>query len=435
MEERKHRLCNPKCDEAVTGVPGDPTDVGGGQGMRAASHAELDSIRSRWADFTLLTRVPHHAIWSVGTACNLQCRYCYESLPNTEREPAVADVGKALAELLFRQWQFRSQLGIDRSPPSIHFFGGEPLLWFDEIVKTVEHGRSLHPAFGFGITTNLTLMDREKAEWMASRGFSFLCSIDGPEDVHDAFRVDKSGQGSWSRAMSGWVLLKALSDRTEVRGTLMPQFADRVDEILLFLEGLGGTGFVAYPAFEVEWDEEALRAAEDGLMRYAAHWIERFRRKRPPNSGNIRRCLQVFFGSGLERGGPPCGRGDRVLGVRPDGGLVPCHRLTACRGLPPAWHFGSVFSGIDLMRFRESISWDPKKLRPQANYDCNMCPARSTCNGHCIAANYQVTGSRYVVLKAICDFELIYYRVGAMIAGIIRDPALRRWVQGGRGAC
>lgn len=55
----------------------------------------------------------------------------------------------------------------------------------------------------FAFTTNLSLMTLERAKYFAEHNCYIMCSIDGPQIIHDAYRVDIKGNGTFNKAMDG----------------------------------------------------------------------------------------------------------------------------------------------------------------------------------------------------------------------------------------
>ena len=89
---------------------------------------------------------------------------------------------------------------------AVTFYGGEPLLKFDLLKYAVEYSLKLmgDRKLTFSTTSNLTLMTKEMAEFIASiDGFTLLCSIDGPKEIHDKHRKYPSGKDSFEDAMRG----------------------------------------------------------------------------------------------------------------------------------------------------------------------------------------------------------------------------------------
>ena len=130
--------------------------------------------------------------------CNLRCRYCFY-LDRCELYPETSThrMSDEVLETFIRQYIE------DQNCKEIVFSwqGGEPtLLGLDFFKKVVELEKKYCPAhkrIENDLQTNGTLLDDEWCEFLAENDFLVGLSIDGPQDLHDAYRKDKLGQGSF----------------------------------------------------------------------------------------------------------------------------------------------------------------------------------------------------------------------------------------------
>src|SRR6185312_10577478 len=152
---------------------------------------------------------PFHLLTKpVGPICNLDCKYCFylekENLYPGENQWRMSD---AVLEQYIRQY-------IHSQPVTeINFAwqGGEPTLlgveFFRKAValqKKFTGGKIISNA----IQTNGTLLDDEWCEFLVANNFLVGLSIDGPAEMHDAYRVDKRQQPTFDKVMRGLELLK-----------------------------------------------------------------------------------------------------------------------------------------------------------------------------------------------------------------------------------
>src|ERR1041385_3514926 len=143
-----------------------------------------------------------------GPICNLDCTYCYylekEALYPKGHDFRMSD---EVLEAYVRQYIGHQQA------PEVQFAwqGGEPtLLGVDFFRKAV----ALQKKYAAGkkvanaLQTNGTLLDDEWCRFFKEEGFLVGLSVDGPEALHDRYRVDKGGQPTFQRVMRGLELLK-----------------------------------------------------------------------------------------------------------------------------------------------------------------------------------------------------------------------------------
>jgi uncharacterized protein len=147
----------------------------------------------------------------VGPVCNLACKYCFylekEALfPHKERLSEWALPDPVLEEYV--RGYIESQ-----AAPVINFAwqGGEPTLlgveYFRKVValqKKYANGKRLENS----LQTNGILLDDAWCEFLAQNRFLVGLSIDGPRQLHDCYRADKSGAPSFNKVLHGMNCLK-----------------------------------------------------------------------------------------------------------------------------------------------------------------------------------------------------------------------------------
>ena len=83
----------------------------------------------------------------------------------------------------------------------VTFFGGETLMNFPVLQKTVTYARARAAEVGkeidFSLTTNATLLKPDVIEFLANERIGVTISIDGPQEMQDKFRVFSNGKGSY----------------------------------------------------------------------------------------------------------------------------------------------------------------------------------------------------------------------------------------------
>lgn len=140
-------------------------------------------------------------------ACNLRCKYCiYNSSEKGFREFHSESISEKIIKKSIDYMKKHGDKEI-----YISFYGGEPLLRFDLMKYAIEYAREnlKEKDLYFGFTTNLTRMTKEIASYLVKvPNLSIVCSIDGPEDIHDASRVYVDGRGTYQDAMRGLETLK-----------------------------------------------------------------------------------------------------------------------------------------------------------------------------------------------------------------------------------
>ncbi|MBP3790540.1 MAG: radical SAM protein [Methanobrevibacter sp.] len=131
------------------------------------------------------------------TACNLKCRYCYANGGNYGLSIQNISFG-----ILDRLIEYINLNDINK----IEFFGGEPLIAFDEmkyILSKLKNNKNIH----YAIVTNLTCLTEEMVSIFKDYPISITVSLDGPEIVNDKNRYFKNGMGTFKTVCNNINLL------------------------------------------------------------------------------------------------------------------------------------------------------------------------------------------------------------------------------------
>ncbi|MFZ3134499.1 radical SAM protein [Methanothrix sp.] len=141
--------------------------------------------------------------------CNFRCKYCAYNPGNYEYNRSYSNkymefsVAKKAIDYYFSLLLEGRRYNPIRAP-AISFFGGEPLLNFNLIKKCVNYINDRYKddkVLYYGVTTNGTLLDDEKINWLIQNNFDIDISLDGPKDEHDRNRVYKNGKGTFKDVM------------------------------------------------------------------------------------------------------------------------------------------------------------------------------------------------------------------------------------------
>ncbi len=170
-----------------------------------------------------------------GAACNLDCKYCFFlSKQNlyAPRESPLMD--EATLERYLRQLMESS------SGPQVEvsWQGGEPMLrglaFYQRSVQLAERYRRPHQRILHTMQTNGTLVDDEWAAFFKQNNYLVGLSVDGPRALHDAYRVDKQGEGSFDDVLRGWRCLRRHDVDVNILCTIHTANADHPVEVYRF---------------------------------------------------------------------------------------------------------------------------------------------------------------------------------------------------------
>lgn len=314
--------------------------------------------------------------------CNLACTYCFaDGGPfGGDRSLMPSEVAKAAIDFLVAGSPDRDYFEID-------FFGGEPLLNFDVLKRTIAYADSLPgKRFRFTVTTNCLLLNDEVRSFLNERGMQVILSLDGRPEVHDAMRRDRGGRGSYERAVANArALVAGRSDgayRGEgyyVRGTFTRRNLDFTADVRHLLE-LGFNSLSLEPVIGLPSDPYAIRTEDvrrisEEYERLAAYYLERSAAGKPFTFFHF--MLDPSGGACAAKRVIGCGAGWEYAAVAPNGDIYPCHQFVGRR----AYLLGNVRDGIR----RRDIADRFRATTIYSKPECSQCWARFLCSGGCHA--------------------------------------------------
>ena len=180
----------------------------------------------------------------VGSLCNMRCKYCYY----LDKAALYDNHQPKMDEALLENY-IRSNIEGNNSPViAFAWHGGEPLLAGKEFFRKAV---VLQQKYGGGrtiensIQTNGLLIDDEWCQIFRDNNFLVGVSIDGPESIHDAHRVDVGGQPTFARVMKGierlyrnrveYNTLTTINIHSEGRGAEVYNFLRQISVFMQFL--------------------------------------------------------------------------------------------------------------------------------------------------------------------------------------------------------
>jgi uncharacterized protein len=195
----------------------------------------------------LAPRAFHLLAKPTGAVCNLDCAYCFF----LSKEMLYPGSRFRMADELLEEY-IRQLIEAHGDAPEvvIAWQGGEPtLMGVDFFRRSVDLAqRYLRPGQRalYTIQTNGTLLDEQWGAFFREHEFLVGLSIDGPRELHDAYRVDKGGKGSFDRVMKGLAVLREAGVEWNALTTLHAANAAHGAEIYRFLRDDCGAGFMQF---------------------------------------------------------------------------------------------------------------------------------------------------------------------------------------------
>jgi uncharacterized protein len=146
--------------------------------------------------------------------------------------------------------------------------GGEPMLrgldFFRRSVELAEQYRKPHQRVFHTIQTNGTLIDDEWAAFFKQHNYLVGLSLDGPREMHDAFRITKQGEGSFDQVVRGWEYLRRHDVDVNILCTIHAANADHPLEVYHFFRDELGARFIQLIPIVERATPETLDRANEG---------------------------------------------------------------------------------------------------------------------------------------------------------------------------
>lgn len=333
----------------------------------------------------------------VAHTCNLNCAYCFASQGkyNGERDVMSLEVGKRALDFLVENSGSRHNLEVD-------FFGGEPLMNFDVVKELVAYARSIEKEhnknFRFTLTTNGVLVDDDVIDFANKECSNVVLSLDGRKEIHDRYRVDYAGNGSWEKIVPKFQkFVEARNGKNYyMRGTFThanPDFLKDIQQMLdLGFSELSMEPVVCAPGDPSELTEEDLAIVMKQYEDLADLMLKRDKEGKPFTFYHY--MIDLTGGPCIYKRISGCGSGTEYMAVTPWGDLYPCHQFVG----DEKFKLGNVWDGVT----NKEIQSEFAACNVYAHPECKDCWARLYCSGGCAANAYHATGSVTGVYESGC---------------------------------
>ena len=374
-----------------------------------------------------------------GSACNLDCAYCYyldKAAIYGGREPRMD------FDLLERYIQQYIE-GTDADTVTFVWHGGEPLIaGYDWFVRAVE----LQQRYAAGkrivntLQTNGTLVDERWCDIFRANNFLIGVSLDGPQDIHDAFRRDRLGKGTFDRVMETVDMMRRHGVEYNILATINARSAGRGAEVYRFLRSV--TDFIQFlPVSEhVIMEQGATRPhivppATEGAV--PAPWsisaaafgefmcdvFDVWVRE------DVGRCFVQLFDATLANwvGEAPgvctlsknCGHAGAL---EFNGDLYACDHFVF-----PEYKLGNILETplTELMRGPRQTAFGDAKLRALPT-QCRRCRYLFACNGECPRNRFERTREGEPGLNYLCKGYQRFFRHAEPYMDFMRNELMHR---------
>lgn len=352
-----------------------------------------------------------------GHECNFQCRYCFAQSGKTYISNKRSFSGKDIEITLNF---FFTQMFPDAKRYRIDFIsGGEPLLYFDTIKHTVEISEEFQQSSGKSVQiwlcTNGSLLTEEIVRYLDEHNVSIGISIDGDKEAHNANRVYKNGEGTYSDVYNGLrQVLEAPNVSNKVKHIWgLCVINESNHDLVRIVEHYRSLG-IKTAQIKIEWrhfsSEEEAENYYSVLMasytQFAEFLLFEF------TKGNLDCLLMIInendqFGKIVKRyitgvyASRRCEAGRSKVTICPNGDIYPCYSFVGIEALK----MGNIYqhTATQSMCINVGINFSAK---------CKTCEIKYLCGGDCYYNSYMNSGTLTDPQEHYCQLQRYLCEIG-----------------------
>lgn len=391
----------------------------------------------------------HLLVKPTGAICNLDCKYCFF----LSKEMLYPGSRFRMADELLETY-IRQLLESHRIPEvTIAWQGGEPTLmgldFFKRSVELAEKYKKLGQRISHTMQTNGTKLDDDWCAFFKAHDFLIGLSVDGPKEIHDTYRVNKGGEGSFDQVMRGWEYLRKHEVEYNILCTVHAANADFPLEVYRFFRDELETQFVQFipiieratadflPLANQGWSErvggERPLYIQDGHLvtersvqaeQYGRFLVEIFEEWVRYDVGQVYvQLFDVTLGSWVGQHNlcifsPTCGN---ALALEHNGDLYSCDHY-----VEPGYLLGNIKDShmIELVASDKQRQFGQDKMTTLPRY-CQECEVRFACHGGCPKNRFINTPEGEPGLNYLCaGYKMFFNHVNrpmTIMANLLRE--------------
>ena len=351
-----------------------------------------------------------------GAACNLGCKYCFFLSKKNLYPLSSFRMSDELLETYTRQYIEAQQI----AQATFAWQGGEPTLmgldFFKRSVQYQQKYRRPKMIIQNTMQTNGTLLDDDWCEFFAKNNFLIGLSLDGPRELHDAYRVDKTGKPTFDRVMRAARLLRDYKVDYNILATVHAANADHPLEVYRFLRDKVKANFIQFiPIVERDNDtgyqegdtvtDRSVKADQYGrfLISIFDEWVKRDVGKTYVQIFDVALAAWAGMPPGICAFSETCGT---ALAMEHNGDMYSCDHF-----VEPRYLLGNINERhmAQLAASRKQRKFGRDKLDSLPEY-CRKCEVRFACNGECPKNRFIQTPDGEPGLNYLCAGYREFFR-------------------------
>jgi len=358
----------------------------------------------------------HVMVKPTGALCNLNCEYCFFLKKAGLYPESKFHMSEEVHDAYITQL-FSAHRG---SPVTVAWQGGEPtLMGLDFFKRSIKFQKSIvRPGVTVENTfqTNGILLDDEWCRFFHKNNFLIGLSLDGPKELHDVYRKDRGGKGSFDRVMKAVRLLQKHKVEFNILCTVNSKNADQPLEVYRFFRDKARTPYIQFiPIVERDNEtgyqegsrvtERSVKPAQYGrfLTEIFDEWVKR----------DVGKTFVLNFDGALAGWldmagtvcifGPTCGLG---VALEDNGDLYSCDHF-----VEPKYFLGNILETPlpELVASEKQRRFGLDKRDTLPRY-CQKCEFVFVCNGECPKNRFVETPDGEAGLNYLCEAYIDFFK-------------------------
>ncbi len=344
--------------------------------------------------------------------CNLDCHYCYY-LDKKALYPSSKQV--LMPEEILEKYISQHMEAATEPVIGFSWHGGEPCLAGIEFFRKAVEIQKKHQPQGTkiinGIQTNGTQLNEEWCEFLAKEDFMVGISMDGPQDMHNRYRVSKDQKSTFNQVLQGYRMLQEYRISTEILCVVHDFNVNYPLDVYRFFKELGVHFLTFLPLVErlpgtnkeVSSHSVISRAWGQFLITVFDEWVEK-------DIGSIK--IQIF-----EEATRTAFKQDHTL----------CIFKKTCGGVPvieqngdfyscdhyvrPEHRLGNISQDtlVELLDHPQQKAFGQAKKETLPRY-CRECEVLDMCNGECPKNRFITSPSGEEGLNYLCEGYKLFFK-------------------------
>jgi uncharacterized protein len=330
-----------------------------------------------------------------GASCNLACAYCFY----LEKEALYPGSSLRMSDEVLEAY-IQQLFAAHRAPEvAVAWQGGEPTLmgleFFERSVGMAGKYASPGQRPIYSLQTNGLLLDDDWCAFFKEHDFLIGLSLDGPRELHDAYRRDRGGQGSFERVRAAWERLQKHKVETNILCTVQAANGEQPLEVYRFFRDELGARYVQFIPI-VEREGQGVSARSVGPKQYGQFLIAVFDEWQRRDVGTVFvQAFEAALAAWCRLPSPLCIFGETCglsLALEHNGDLYSCDHF-----VDPDHRLGNILEKplkqLLVSDAQQRFGLAKGQALPST---CRGCDVRFACQGECPRNRFGEGGVNYL---------------------------------------